>query len=109
MVDQPLLDAVQWAANFTFWGSAVVFPALTARFWPWWKSDWGWNIVLFELVVGGTSLPYVLLLNWHIHGTWLAWMEAVFLSTAFVVLAWRTVIIWHAQREGTTRDKEKVG
>lgn len=105
MVDQPLLDAVQWAANFTFWGSAVAFPVTTTMFWPWWRSDWGWNIVLFELVVGGTSLPYVLLLNWGVRGTWLAWMEAVFLSVAFAVLFWRTVIIWRTQRKGSARNE----
>jgi hypothetical protein len=108
MVDQPLLDAAQWAANFALWGS-LFFPLVTSRFWPWWQSWWGWNIVSFDLALGGTSFPYMLVLDWKIRGTWLVWTEVFFLSASFAIIAWRTVMIWTSQREGAARDREPVG
>jgi hypothetical protein len=108
MVDQPLLDAAQWAANFAFWGS-LVFPVVTALFWPWWQSWWGWNIVSFDLALGGASFPYMLVLNWNVHGTWLVWTEIVFLGISFVIIAWRTFMIWKTQTSGAVRGKQRAG
>lgn len=107
MVDQPLLDAAQWAVNFAFWGS-IVFPAVTAAFWPWWQTWWGWNIISFDAALGGASLPYVLVLNWRVTGTWLVWMEVLCLGAGFVIIAWRTAMIWRTQRDGAARDKEGI-
>lgn len=97
MIDQPLVDAVEWAVNLAFWG-AVLFPAAVGLIWPWWRDWWGQNMVALDLCVAGTTLGLVLRYDWGVKSVSLAWVDVVSLSLSFVVIAWRAVMIFRAQR-----------
>jgi hypothetical protein len=100
-MDQPLIDAAEWAVNTAFW-AAVIFPVVTALIWPWWRDWWGRSMVALDLVAGGTALPYMLAADWHVHGVALEWILVVAIGLGPLVIAWRTAMIFHTQRRGGT-------
>lgn len=90
--------------------AALLFPLVGVKvrmgiirvsgFWPWWQHSWGWNIVCFDEAVAIALLP-----SWlhHVFGinpettTFLA-LDAVAIWSVLGIIAWRTVLIWIAQR-----------
>ena len=62
---QFLADAGQRLINGVFIVS-VLFPVVTTFFWAWWRSEWGWNIILLEACIAATLLPTVLLIDFGI-------------------------------------------
>jgi hypothetical protein len=104
MVDQPLIDAVQWAVNLSFW-SSLVFLVFTTAIWPWWKDWWGQSMMAFDLCISGAVFPSLLSVDWSVHGTGRLWVTVVFLLLVPVVIGWRTVMIFRAQRLPGKTDK----
>lgn len=99
MIDQPLIDAAEWVINVSFW-AAILFPAITALIWPWWRDWWGQAMVAFDLAIAGTVFPDVLAFDWGVRGTVLVWLQVVFLSFSPLILLWRTAMIYRVQRRG---------
>lgn len=97
MIDQPLIDAVEWSVNLAFW-SAVLFPAVIGLIWPWWRDWWGQNMIALDLCIAGTTLGLVLRYDWSVRSVSLAWVDVVSLSLSFAVIAWRAAMIFRAQR-----------
>lgn len=98
-MDQPLTDAAEWAVNVAFW-AAVVFPVVTAFIWSWWLDWWGRSMIALDLVAGGVALPYMLSVDWRVHGIALDWILVVSIGLGPLVIAWRTVMIFLTQRRG---------
>lgn len=97
MIDQPLTDFVEWSVNFAFWG-AVAFPVVIRRVWPWWRDWFGQTMVAVDLCFAAACLGLVLRYDFGIRFAVLAWIDAIGLSLSFLVLVWRTVMIFRAQR-----------
>jgi hypothetical protein len=97
---QPVPVWLEAASIFTFWVS-LAFPLVTALFWPWWQSDWGRNIVLFDACICVSLLPAPLHAMFGVpYGTFLAWFQVAAVFGTGGVLAWRAVMIWRTQRAG---------
>lgn len=101
-----LVDAYLIAIQVTFWVS-VLFPFVTALFWPWWKSWWGRNIIALEAAIAFTLIGEVLELEFglvpkHTPGHLLLWTSAVSLWSVPVVLVWRGGLIFLEQLHGKT-------
>lgn len=96
---QFLADAGIVLANVTFFTS-LLFPAVTAFFWRWWASAWGRNIVSLELGIAVTLLPAVLFRDFGTDDLALRWVQVTALATVPLIVIWRTVMIWLAQRSG---------
>ena len=101
-----LRDCAQAAAGVAFW-TCLLWPAVTATFWPWWRDQWGWNMVIktemiaLALLAGVAHMEFGLPLGYP-----LLWTEVVAVTAIPVVLAWRTWIIWRTQRDGALRDRQ---
>ena len=102
---QFLADAGQRLINGVFIVS-VLFPVVTTFFWAWWRSEWGWNIILLEACIAATLLPTVLLIDFGIDDIPLRWIQAVSLLLVGMVIIWRGLLIWRTQRAGNTRELE---
>jgi hypothetical protein len=102
---QFLADAGQRLINGVFIVS-VLFPVVTTFFWAWWRSEWGWNIILLEACIAATLLPAVLLIDFGIDDITLRWIQAAALLLVGAVIIWRGVLIWRTQRAGSTRELE---
>ena len=113
-----LLNVTNVLVSVTFWVS-FAFPAVTALFWPWWKSWWGRNIVALELCIAVTLLPSVALRYFGLQheALQLLWVQTIALGFVPCVVLWRVVMIWYGQRKGTLahrngekdRDKSPAG
>lgn len=97
--EQLLIDAGAVLANVTFFVS-LLFPVVTAFYWRWWDSAWGRNIVSLELGIAVTLLPAVLFRDFGIDSLALRWVQVTALATVPLIVAWRVVMIWLAQRSG---------
>jgi hypothetical protein len=98
--------ALSVASLFTFW-ITLVFPIITAFFWPWWTSVWGWNIISLDAGSCVSLLPAPLHAIFGIpYGPVLNWFQigAVFLFGLIII--WRTVIIWIVQRRESLRGED---
>lgn len=105
--DQPLIDAVQWLINVGF-AVSVLAPAVTASFWPWWRtkpSFWGWTIMSFDLAFGLVLLPSFVEIDFGFHFVILIWLQLVFISLSVLLVAWRTVMIYLTQRDAAGGDE----
>lgn len=78
--------------------TSVLFTPVVSFFWPWWQESWGQNIVALEACIGGTLLSSWLFIDWGISSDVLQWVTASFLTLVVLIIIWRTVMIWHAQR-----------
>jgi hypothetical protein len=96
---QVVYDAAKYAVWFTFLAS-VAFPVVTALFWPWWKSAWGWNIVTLEICIALALLfPWLSTFGVYVSGNYAAeWADVASVALIGFIVAWRTVMIWRAQR-----------
>jgi hypothetical protein len=97
VTNQALIDATEWSVNLSFWASAA-FPVLIAPVWRWWLDWFGQTMVLFDLALAGAALGLVLRFDWGIRLEALQWVDIISLSFAFVVIVWRSVLIYRTQR-----------
>lgn len=105
MTEQILQDWGAVAIGVAFW-SCLVWPAVVRLFWPWNHDVWGWNMALKTEMIALALLPTILKLEFGVSpGIGLLYVEVVAITLIPVILAWRTWIIWRAQRAGArTRD-----
>lgn len=101
-MDQHLVDFIEWSVNLSFW-SSVLFPLVIASVWPWWKDWFGQTMVAFDLTYASAALSTVMYYDWGLKGTVLVWVAAIGLATSFLVLIWRTIVIFHEQRKAGPR------
>lgn len=83
--------------------SALGFVLVVSLYWPWWKSALGWSIVAKSLALALAVFP-AMLVYWfgprvYVDAPWLRWMAVAVLWLIPPILAWRAIIIWHAQRK----------
>lgn len=108
---QFLLDYLAWFAVVVFW-TGLLAPAVTALFWRWWKSVWGWNIVSLELCLSGLLLepsveqmsgfrisPFSLF--------WL-WLDVFLITAAAGIMVWRTIVVYGVQVRGAEDDVARL-
>lgn len=100
--EQFLADAGNALENLTFFVS-LLFPLVTAFFWPWWESSWGRNIVSLELGIAVTLLPGVLFRDFGVNDLALHWVQLLALATVPLIVVWRVVMIWRTQRAAALR------
>jgi hypothetical protein len=100
---QFLTDWANDAVPVAFWACAL-WPALVAWFWPWWQHQWGWNMVIKTELIAVALLASVLRREFGVQNVYvLAWTVVAAVTLIPVVIAWRTVLIWRAQRDGARR------
>jgi hypothetical protein len=85
-----------------FW-AGLLFPAVTAVYWPWWRHWWGWTIVVLDMAIVLALLGSILVLEFGLHpgstpGHVLAWTEAFALCLVPAVIVWRAVLVFITQR-----------
>lgn len=99
---QLIRDAGEYVVWFTFMAS-VLFPPVTALFWPWWKSPWGWNIITLEM---GISVALVFAWLHYAFGITITrsyaatWAQIAAIAFVGCVIIWRAILIWRTQRKG---------
>ena len=80
-------------------GLVLAFPVVTAFFWPWWDSPWGRNIVSLEILIAVALLQGVLeFTHIAIDPYMLAWIGIASVWLISIVIIWRAVLVWRAQR-----------
>lgn len=105
---QLLRDWIDYAAQVAFWACAT-WPFLVRFIWPWNDSQWGWNMVIKVELIALALLGSVLRYEFGIgSGYALLWTMALAITLIPVVLAWRTWIIWRAQRDGARDDRMRL-
>jgi hypothetical protein len=88
------------ASVATFWISFLFTPAVSL-IWPWWRSDWGWNIVLLESCVWVSLAPAPLHVMFGVpYGPFLAWFQVAAVFGTGAVILWRAFMIWRTQAVG---------
>jgi hypothetical protein len=97
---------------------ALLFPFVglpKIGFWPWWQSDWGWNLVAFDFCVALALLPVWLhrFFNLDQFAYYFGWIQAVSIWGIPAIILWRVVMIWLSQRyerkqDDNTDDSEAV-
>lgn len=106
-----LADLAYWGVDAAFIAS-VLFPltglphfrmwrfSVRIGFWPWWRSDWGWNLVCFDAVVALALLPSFLRRVFGLApDTYLfQWIVVISLWQIPAIIIWRVLMIWSAQR-----------
>jgi hypothetical protein len=88
---------------FTAFIVCLAFPAVglpKIGFWPWYKSEWGWNIVSLEEAITLALLPVWIRRFIHLDVSPLiwGWIDAVSIWMIPVIVLWRVYIIWKTQR-----------
>lgn len=106
---QFLTGWVMSGAGVAFWTCAL-WPGITAVFWPWWRHQWGLNMVIKTELIALGLLATVLHREFGVMNVYvLLWTTAVAVTLIPVVVAWRTVLIWRGQRDGARAGAEKPG
>jgi hypothetical protein len=101
---QLIRDLGEYAIWFSFL-AAVGFPLVTSLFWPWWRSEWGWNIVTLEMAIAVALLPAWMHFAFGLttRGSYgFAWLQVGAVTLVGVIIVWRTVLIFLTQRHGLT-------
>jgi len=90
----------EWAMGAAFW-TCLLWPGIAAVFWPWHRSQWGWNMVIKTELIAVALLAPVLRAELGVTSLYfLLWTTVVALTLIPVVVGWRLVIIWRTQRDG---------
>lgn len=81
-----------------FW-VCLQFCVTVSLFWPWWKTDLGWTIVLKTACIAALLLPANLSIVFGINVMTPAWQwtGAVLLGLVALIVLWRQVVIWVLQ------------
>ncbi len=79
--------------HVTFWVSAA-YIAGVSTFWPWWKTDLGWTIVLEAAAIMVVLLPFELhaLFGLDPGGLAFTWLRLAAFAAVPVILVWRFVV-----------------
>lgn len=110
---QLIHDIDIWVIWFVF-AVSVTFPVVTGAFWPWWRSAWGWNIVLLELAIALALFPaWLSIVFTGLTERFLLafeWLQIGSVSLVGIVVVWRTFLIWrtqvNAERERKTQEDD---
>jgi hypothetical protein len=96
---QLLMDISNILVQLVFW-LCVGFVAGTSTFWPWWKTDLGWNIILKTAIIADILLPVNLhiLFGINIRTLFWQWWGVVNFGAIGVVVTWRFAVLWTIQR-----------
>ncbi len=98
---QFLFDLGIILAQVVFWESAL-FCISVSFFWPWWKQDLGWTIVLKTAAIGLILLPFNLHVwfpgTFPIYSLPWEWVRTVAFASVGVILLWRFIVIYVIQR-----------
>lgn len=93
--------------------TSVLFTPVVSVFWPWWDEPWGQNIVVLELCIAGSLLSSWLFIDFGINALVFQWFTAACLTLVPLIIAWRMMLIWKAQRlaaaEQAARDADLAG
>jgi len=83
--------------------SAFLFFA-TSLFYPWWKSEFGWNVMALDVAIGLALTPAFLhrVFNVPVTSIWFLYVEAAALSAVPVIVAWRIWVFYKIQRAGAS-------
>jgi hypothetical protein len=106
---QLILDLDLWAVWITFM-VAVLFPLVTAFFWPWWTSGWGWNIVTLESAIALALLPAWLhyVFGFTAVSYPFRWVQVGSIMAVAFIIVWRSVLIWITQRVPAVADYDEL-
>jgi hypothetical protein len=102
MTPDYLITLARWGVNAAFW-PAVAFMAFAWTVWPFWKSQWGLNIILLELAIALALISSVLSVDFGLHiadNVVLAWVEIVSLFLVGAIITWRGFLIMSSQLTG---------
>ena len=93
------------AAGAAFW-TCLLWPALVRAFWPWHRSEWGWNMVVKVELIALALLAGVLHTEFGVPLGWpVLWTEVIAVTLIPLAVIWRTLIIWRAQRDGARDER----
>ena len=84
-------ELTNWGLNVAFW-AATSFLLVISIVWPWWKSQWGTNIMLLELAITLALLPTTLSRDFGLHvlsNATAAWLEVAALWLVGIIIIWR--------------------
>jgi hypothetical protein len=103
---QFLHDWATWASGVAFW-VCLSWPAVVRTFWPWHRDEWGWNMVIKTELIALALLASILKTEFGVQpGLALLWVAVVAVTLIPIVIGWRTMIIWRAQRAGALERRE---
>jgi hypothetical protein len=113
---QFLHDWVVWASGIAFW-VCLSWPLVVRTFWPWYRDEWGWNMVLKTELIAAALLATTLHYEFGIQpGLALEWVAVAAVTLIPIVLTWRTWLIYRAQQAGASeraavelRERERRG
>lgn len=97
-------DITNWGVYVSFY-VALLFPFVVRFIWDWLQSDWGWNVIMFDLAIAAALLPAWLYKTFGVNpaAVYFIWLDAVAIWSIPVNIAWRLVIIYKIQRHGGRR------
>lgn len=80
--------------------SFIICTVATSLFWPWWKSDMGWTVVLEASCIVVLLFPSILGLALHVNvdTTFWQWWALVSFFLVGTIAWWRLLVIWVIQR-----------
>ena len=118
---QLLVDVINDGVIVAFL-AALLFPLIGLRgirlprgryvkigYWPWWKNEFGWNVIAFDFTVSVALFPAILhrVFGVNVTSYIFGWTEAVSIWLIPATILWRAVAIWHTQ--SVQRDADNDG
>jgi hypothetical protein len=98
-----------WGLNIAFW-SATVFMLFIGLAWPFWKSFWGINIIIFDFAIALALIPSILAHDFGLHvlsSTAALWVEVAALWLVGIIVIWRGGLIVTEQLRGTKHHRSE--
>jgi hypothetical protein len=103
-------DLTNWGLNAAFW-SSIGFLLTISIVWPWWKSFWGFNIMMLELAIALALFPPILARDFNVriaNSAAANWNEIVALWLVAIIVIWRGVMIATEQITAARRDSSNI-
>lgn len=102
---QILNDWIQDAVLVGFFAS-LLFPFVGLYF-PWWRHQFGWNLIAFDGAITIALFPAFLhrVFGVPLIGLGYMYTVAVALTAIPVIVAWRAIVLYQAQRAGAMRER----
>ena len=92
-----------WIQDAIFAGflAAALFPFVGIYF-PWWRHEFGWNLIAFDLAIGIALLPAFLhrVFGVPVTGLVYTYVVAIALTSIPVILIWRAYVLYREQKAG---------
>ena len=106
MIQSPVLREIAVIGIQAGFWAAVMFPVLTAWYWPWWKHQWGWTVVCLDAAIAFALLGDIMVIEFGLRpgstpGHVLAWVEAISLCLIPVIIVWRAALVFVTQWRGS--------